>query len=71
MREMHPYLVELEDLSAQQGTKIHDVFQGAVIGNFTVLAPSATGTSNSFRTLAKRRNVALRTSCWAAFSLKP
>lgn len=40
MREMHPYLVELEELAAKQGTKIHDVFQGAQIGNFTVLAPS-------------------------------
>ncbi|MBR1297379.1 competence protein ComEC [Bradyrhizobium sp. AUGA SZCCT0042] len=40
MREMHPYLVDLEKLAEQQGTVIHDVFQGAQIGNFTVLAPS-------------------------------
>jgi len=40
MREMHPYLVDLENLAEQQGTVIHDVFQGARIGNFTVLAPS-------------------------------
>jgi beta-lactamase superfamily II metal-dependent hydrolase len=40
MRDMHPYLVELEQLAAKQGAKIHDVFQGDKIGNFTVLAPS-------------------------------
>jgi beta-lactamase superfamily II metal-dependent hydrolase len=40
MREMHPYLVELEELAAKQGTEIHDVFQGDKIGYFTVLAPS-------------------------------
>jgi hypothetical protein len=37
---MHPYLVELEQLAVKQGTQIHDVFQGATIGKFTVLAPS-------------------------------
>jgi len=40
MRDMHPYLVELEELAEKQGTIIHDVFQGKQIGNFTVLAPS-------------------------------
>lgn len=40
MREMHPYLVELEDQAAAQGTQVHDVFQGAQIGKWTVLAPS-------------------------------
>jgi beta-lactamase superfamily II metal-dependent hydrolase len=40
MREMHPYLVVIEELAAKQGTAIHDVFQGDKIGNFTVLAPS-------------------------------
>lgn len=40
MREMHPYLVELEELAAVQGTQLHDVFQGTQIGNWTVLAPS-------------------------------
>ncbi|MFT3941570.1 ComEC/Rec2 family competence protein [Rhodopseudomonas sp.] len=40
IREMHPYLVELEDLATQKGTVIHDAFQGASIGPFTVLAPS-------------------------------
>lgn len=36
----HPYLVELERLANAQGTQIHEVFQGAQIGAFTVLAPS-------------------------------
>jgi beta-lactamase superfamily II metal-dependent hydrolase len=40
MRDMHPYLVELEKLAEEQGTQINEVFQGASIGNFTVLAPS-------------------------------
>jgi beta-lactamase superfamily II metal-dependent hydrolase len=40
MRELHPYLVELEQLAAGQGTAIRDIFQGAQIGSFTVLAPS-------------------------------
>ncbi len=40
MREMHPYLVDLEREAAKQGTKVHDVFQGTKIGFFTVLAPS-------------------------------
>jgi beta-lactamase superfamily II metal-dependent hydrolase len=40
MREMHPYLVDLEREAAKQGTLIHPVFQGDKIGKFTVLAPS-------------------------------
>jgi beta-lactamase superfamily II metal-dependent hydrolase len=40
MREMHPYLVDLEREAIRQGTQIHDVFQGVQIGKFTVLAPS-------------------------------
>lgn len=40
MKERHPYLVELEELATAQGTQIHEVFQGARIGRFTVLAPS-------------------------------
>jgi beta-lactamase superfamily II metal-dependent hydrolase len=40
MRERHPYLVELEKLAMAQGTVIHETFQGAQIGAFTVLAPS-------------------------------
>jgi beta-lactamase superfamily II metal-dependent hydrolase len=40
IREMHPYLVELEEIAGSKGTLIHDVFQGDKIGEFTVLAPS-------------------------------
>jgi beta-lactamase superfamily II metal-dependent hydrolase len=40
MRRMHPYLVDLEKEAEKQGTQIHDVFQGAKIGKWTVLAPS-------------------------------
>lgn len=40
MKERHSYLVELEKLANAQGTQIHDVFQGARIGQFTVLAPT-------------------------------
>lgn len=40
LKERHPYLVELEELAKSKGTQIHEVFQGATIGRFTVLAPS-------------------------------
>ena len=40
IREMHPYLVELEEIAESKGTVIHDAFQGDKIGLFTVLAPS-------------------------------
>jgi beta-lactamase superfamily II metal-dependent hydrolase len=40
MKERHGYLVQLEELAAQQETVIREVFQGAKIGPFTVLAPS-------------------------------
>src|SRR6185437_9054962 len=40
MKDRHPYLVELEELANAQGTQIHEVFQGAKIERFTVLAPS-------------------------------
>jgi beta-lactamase superfamily II metal-dependent hydrolase len=36
----HPYLVEIEELATAQGTVIHEVFQGARIGEFSVLAPT-------------------------------
>ena len=38
--DAHPYLVELEALAAQKNVPVYDVFQGAQIGQFTVLAPS-------------------------------
>jgi len=40
MKERHSYLVELEKLATAQGTQIHEAFQGATIGRFTVLAPT-------------------------------
>lgn len=40
MKARHPYLVELEEIAAVKGTQIHEVFQGATIGSFTVLAPT-------------------------------
>ena len=40
IRETHSSLVELEALALERGTPIYDVFQGAQIGPFTVLAPS-------------------------------
>lgn len=40
MKERHSYLVELEELAKAQGTQIHEAFQGATIGQFTVLAPT-------------------------------
>jgi beta-lactamase superfamily II metal-dependent hydrolase len=41
MRDKHPYLVEIEKIADGRGIPIHDVFQGADIGPFKVLAPSA------------------------------
>lgn len=40
IKERHPYLVELERLAIEKGTRIHEVFQGTRIGAFTVLAPT-------------------------------
>jgi hypothetical protein len=40
MRVEHKYVVELEKAATSNGTAIHDVFQGDVIGNFVVMAPS-------------------------------
>jgi beta-lactamase superfamily II metal-dependent hydrolase len=40
IRARHPYLVELERIATKKGTQIHEVFQGAQIGRFRVLAPS-------------------------------
>jgi len=40
IKDRHPYLIELESLAVAQGTQIHETFQGAKIGRFTVLAPS-------------------------------
>ncbi|MBV9828302.1 MAG: hypothetical protein JO001_21935 [Alphaproteobacteria bacterium] len=40
IRAKHDYLVRLEDLALGRSIPIHEVFQGAVIGSFVVLAPS-------------------------------
>lgn len=40
IKARHPYLVELERLAIEKGTLIHEVFQGARIGQFSVIAPS-------------------------------
>jgi hypothetical protein len=40
LRELYPTLVELEELAAASKVPISDVFQGAAIGDFRVLAPS-------------------------------
>jgi beta-lactamase superfamily II metal-dependent hydrolase len=41
MRDMHPYLVEIEEIATKRDIEIRDVFQEAQIGShFTVLAPN-------------------------------
>jgi hypothetical protein len=40
MREMHPYLVQMEEIAARRGIAIRAPLQGADIGFFKVLAPS-------------------------------
>jgi beta-lactamase superfamily II metal-dependent hydrolase len=39
MRDKHSYLVEIENIAAGRGIQVNDVFQGADIGPFKVLAP--------------------------------
>lgn len=41
MRQLHPYLVEIEKIAAsRKGISIYETFQGTTIGQFTVLAPT-------------------------------
>jgi hypothetical protein len=40
MRELHPYLVELEAIATRRKIPVRAAFQGTQIGSFTVLAPS-------------------------------
>jgi beta-lactamase superfamily II metal-dependent hydrolase len=40
MREMHPYLVEMDKIAAKRGITVRAPLQGEKIGPFTVLAPS-------------------------------
>lgn len=53
IKESHPYLVELERLATKKGAYIHEVFQGAQIGAFTVLAPRRDRYVNSIPDFAK------------------
>lgn len=53
IKERHPYLVELERLAVAKGTHIHEVFQGAQIGAFTVLAPARDRYINSIPDFGK------------------
>jgi beta-lactamase superfamily II metal-dependent hydrolase len=41
MRELHPYLIDIEDVAARKNPRpqINNVFQGTMIGPFLVLAP--------------------------------
>jgi beta-lactamase superfamily II metal-dependent hydrolase len=40
MRELHPYLVEIEDIATARNIPIYETFQGTNIGQFRVLAPT-------------------------------
>lgn len=40
MRELHPYLVEIEAIAAARYIPIHEAFQGTLIGSFIALAPT-------------------------------
>ncbi len=53
IKERHPYLVDLERLAIQKGTQIHEAFQGAKIGEFTVLAPTKDRYVNSIPDFGK------------------
>ena len=53
IKDRHPYLVDLERLAVQNGTLIHEVFQGAKIGEFTVLAPTRARYVNSIPDFGK------------------
>lgn len=40
MRELHPYLVQIEEIAAKRDVPIYEAFQGTAIGQFHVLAPT-------------------------------
>ena len=42
LKELYPNLVALEEIALRKGIVIKEPFQGACIGNFTVMAPSKT-----------------------------
>jgi hypothetical protein len=41
LRQLYPYIADLERIAGERGIPIYEPFQGARIGAFTVLAPSA------------------------------
>lgn len=40
LKEDYPYVAELESIAIEKGISIHEPFQGARVGSFTVLAPT-------------------------------
>ena len=42
LREAYPNVAALEEIAQRRGIRIYEPFQGAVVGGFTVLAPSRT-----------------------------
>ncbi len=40
MKDLHPYLIKIEEIAAKKGVPIYETFQGTLIGKFRVLAPS-------------------------------
>jgi beta-lactamase superfamily II metal-dependent hydrolase len=40
LKELYPNIAALENLAVEHGVPIHEPFQGAVIGNFRVMAPT-------------------------------
>jgi beta-lactamase superfamily II metal-dependent hydrolase len=53
IKKRHPYLVELERIAIQKRIQIHEAFQGAKIGAFTVLAPKRDRYVNSIPDFGK------------------
>src|SRR5262245_29055703 len=40
MRQLHPYLVDMEQIANQKGIPVREAFQGTQIGSFWVMAPT-------------------------------
>lgn len=70
IKRRHPYLVELERLANEHGTKIHEVFQGDKIGAFTVLAPSRDRYINSIPDFEKAPTRYTEDAATKAFGLR-
>jgi hypothetical protein len=69
MREMHPYLVEMEQIAERRGIQVRAPLQGAQIGAFTVLAPSRARYVKLIPDLDKtpHRTPAMRPPAWVGF----